>query len=507
MKTTDPVARRTIIDFGPHGNSIKYALLTLLLIFLLPGNNFVDPDLWHGISLIRESVVLGRIPLEDRFAYTPTVYPVVHHEWAIEGVIYCISTRFGAAGILALKYLIVILIGAGAFLLARRNGASLGMIVLLAPIAIPMVGTGLSTIRAQVFTILFLVVLLHAIEADRRGSRRWILPWLVVHLIWLNSHAGFVVGGLLLFAHGLEQFLRGRPVKHLLAVGIAMVSLVALNPYGLAYYSYLSRAIPMDRSLIDEWGPIWRESPYLLMVYAISLLLLGYSILQRGIRATPGLLVLLPAAGAALVHMRHLELFAVIWFAHAPAFLSGTRLQGVLGRIVDRVRLKPIVAWSIVIVIATSLAPIKKPWTLLMPANPGDHPRLLYPIGAIDRLAEIGFQGNLMTPFHVGAFTSWKLHPKVKVSLDGRFEVAYPPSALAEQFDFYAGRPGWKEMLAKYPTDAVLVLRSAKVVPLLRDESGWRLAYEDDAYLIFARPELPLPYKDRRGERLAGTFP
>ena len=43
---------------------------------------FLDPDMLHGMALIRESLRIGHLPLADGFAYTPTVYPVVHHEWA-----------------------------------------------------------------------------------------------------------------------------------------------------------------------------------------------------------------------------------------------------------------------------------------------------------------------------------------------------------------------------------------------------------------------------------------
>ena len=45
------------------------------------------------------------------------------------------------------------------------------------------------------------------------------------------------------------------------------------------------------------------------------------------------------------------------------------------------------------------------------------------------------------------------------------------------------------------------------VVPLLADEPGWSVAYDDDAWVVFARPGLTLPYQDRRGARIEGTFP
>ena len=41
---------------------------------------FVDVDVWHLMALAREAIALGHMPLEDRFAYTPTVFPVVRSQ-------------------------------------------------------------------------------------------------------------------------------------------------------------------------------------------------------------------------------------------------------------------------------------------------------------------------------------------------------------------------------------------------------------------------------------------
>jgi hypothetical protein len=47
--------------------------------FLFAGiSTFIDFDCWHQMALAREALALG-VPLADQFAYTRTVYPVVHH--------------------------------------------------------------------------------------------------------------------------------------------------------------------------------------------------------------------------------------------------------------------------------------------------------------------------------------------------------------------------------------------------------------------------------------------
>ncbi len=51
----------------------------LFLYRIAPG--IADPDVWHEMALAREALASGWVPLEDRFGFTPTVYPSVHQEW------------------------------------------------------------------------------------------------------------------------------------------------------------------------------------------------------------------------------------------------------------------------------------------------------------------------------------------------------------------------------------------------------------------------------------------
>jgi hypothetical protein len=108
-------------------------------------------------------------------------------------------------------------------------------------------------VRAQLHTVLALAILLACLESDRLGGRRWILPWLALWTVWVNLHAGFVVGGIVLAVHTAEQWWRRRPIAHLVATLGAMALRVAVNPYGFRYYPYLAQALTMDRRLIGEW--------------------------------------------------------------------------------------------------------------------------------------------------------------------------------------------------------------------------------------------------------------
>jgi hypothetical protein len=381
------------------------------------------------------------------------------------------------------------------------------VLVSMMPIAIFLAWVGITTVRAQMFTLLFTAVLLSFLDRDRRGDRRWIAPWLACHLLWLNLHGGFVVGATFIGLHAVEQLLRRQPAAHLALVLAAMAALLPVNPYGLRYVEYLGPALSMDRSSITEWRPVWEAFPPLIALFAISLLLLVYPAARVGLRGMPGLPIVLAAAWAGIQHERHLSIYGVVWLCWVPAWFRDTQLAVVLERI-WRERRRPVHRILGLVALASGAVVLYHgPWRLPLPANPGDHPQLTYPVGAVEHLARHGFQGNLLVRFNEGAYVSWKLYPAVRVSMDGRYEVAYPPGALRQNQDFFAARPGWQDHLEDHAADAVLAPAGQEITARLAELPGWSRVYRDDSYEVFLRPGLELPEADRRGEVLRGTFP
>jgi hypothetical protein len=491
--------------------AIGLALACLASMFLLHLSEltFVDPDLWHEMALFREGVTLGHLPLEDRFAYTPTVYPSVHHEWGTGAVLYLTATHGGAAGVMLLKYLLTASVWSACFYCARRRGASFAAIISLAPVTILCGVIGFTTIRAQLFTLLMLSSLLCFLDADSRGNRRWLWVWLPMFVLWVNLHAGFIVGAGLLGVHIIEQWLRGRRALHLVALELAMGALVIVNPYGLDYYPYLAKALTMDRPLITEWAPLWQSYPTMFYVYLLSLLLVCYCGSSLGWRRMPGLLVLLISAYAAARHTRHLSIYLVVWMCYVPGYLQESPLGASLCDIWQR-RQRVVIACSAVLgLFCLARAVPAAPWKLYLPATKEQQQLGLpvYPVGAVDYLKEIDFHGNVMVPFVPGGYVSWKLHPQVKVSLDGRYEVAYQPGLLEESVHFYDAEPGWQQTLDKYRTDLVMVPHNTPLAPHMEVQTTWRRVYRDDTYDIYSRPGLDLPVVDRSGEKPVASFP
>ena len=89
---------RIALLFGISGAFLGYiSQLTLL-------NN----DIFHALSYCREALERGSFPLVDVYAFTPTIAPVVHHEWGTGAIVYLVTVTIGlgAPGLILLKYLL-----------------------------------------------------------------------------------------------------------------------------------------------------------------------------------------------------------------------------------------------------------------------------------------------------------------------------------------------------------------------------------------------------------------
>jgi hypothetical protein len=480
--------------------------VTLGLVYVTGPTKFVDLDIWHSMSLAREALRLGHLPLGDRFAYTPTVYPVVHHEWGWGFVLYFLATHGGLAAFEAARLVLFGLLAVLTVRVALERGATSATFV-VAPPALVMSWVGLTAIRAQVVTLVFFALWLNFIESDRRGRRLWIVPALLCHLVWLNLHAGFVIGMGALAVHAGEQVVRRRPAWHLAGVLAVMAALVFVNPYGADYVRYLGRALTMSRDVITEWQPVWTAPWLAIAAYATSVAIGAFALTAVGPRQATGWPLLALTAYLACRHQRHVSIFSVVWMTQVPALVASTRI----GRSMTRAWARPAnplsVATSVwALAVAAFVAVRAQPWQLFGPAETDVGPRG-YPVGAVAYLERRRFEGNVMNPFEAGAFISWKLDGRVKVSMDGRYEAAYPVGLLDEQMRFYDAKPGWEAVPARYGTDLVLSRRIAPVVAKLATQTGWRIVYQDDQYVLFARQTLGLDEEDHRGTSLVGTFP
>lgn len=482
-----------------------WAGLAALLISRLSWN-VVDLDIWHEMALIRASLQAHRLLSVDVFAFGPKLPVVVDHEWGAGAVAYFLAMNFGAAGILLFKYLVAGSIAAFVWMTARARGASLEAFSLVAPVAVLFLGAAFSPIRGHMYSLWFAALLLWFLECDRRGHRRWMVWWLLLFPLWVNLHGGFAVGIGFVALYAIEQAAARKPWRHLAGVAAAMTALVAVNPWGFSYYSYLARALTMARPAIGEWRPVWDSLPgFTADVFVLTAAVMAYLAWRLRWAAVPGIAIVAAAAAEGALHQRMMPFYALALGCYAPGWLDSTAPGAGFRRAVERFPMAFQGLWMGIAVFFTLAAVTFQPWRLRVPGD-GKPGEMAYPAGAVDYLERLHFQGKVYTPFECGAYVTWKLYPAVLVSLDSRYEVAFPNWWVDESFRFYDARPGWEKTLASYPADLVLVRNSMPLAGRLV-EKGWKRAYKDGAFQIYARPGLEMPVADYGGEVVRGQFP
>jgi hypothetical protein len=487
----------------------------------------VTHDVFHEMALFRETLVRASFPKQDLFAFTPTVSPSVHHEWGTGAILYLVSVEsgLGMAGIAILRLQLICALWLLLYQVARIRGAHPYIFACMAVFTFPFLWVGFATVRAQLFTLVFLAAQMWMQELDCRGRRAWVIAWWLMLVAWLNIHAGFVVGLGMFGFHCLERFATAwfrthslaeacRATWHLMLACGSIVIALPLNPYGWQYVPYLMHAITMPRPLILEWHALWHTyAPGLtLLAFGICVVLFVYC--QRFVRVARlrGAAFLSLAIYEALQHIRHGSLCAIVWLAYVPAWLTHTPLGRSMIRTIDSYRAAFIGTSQIIAMACFLFAVANQFWRPTLPPA-AKYSDACFPTGVVEYLEQHDFRGNLLTPFAQGAYVSWTMYPNVRVSLDGRYEVAYEDQVMLDHEALFKGQPNWSKLLEKYPCDAVLVDQNSKLRPLLevfRDQNAaiptgkrWNFVYEDDAFVVLTKERIEsLPYVDRRLEPL-----
>jgi hypothetical protein len=261
-----------------------------------------------------------------------------------------------------------------------------------------------------------------------------------------------------------ERTARG-PTIVLLAVAFASLALTCVNPYGLKFWSYLLPAVMAKRPSIREWQPLPLFGLDMFVIFRALFLLVVCSLVAGWKRVEKkswtGLIMLAITAFLAWRSRRHLPFFGIAALAFAGPYLEATllRLCSIKSRNPVSVpsfgmrRLLTAVA-GLYLVLGLYAATVWVPQDSLQVLAPiGDDP-----VREADILTRAQAEGNLAIPFNWGSYTAWRLYPKIKVSMDGRYEAAFPESTFQLNTDFFEKRgPAWNRLIQQHPVDYIIL--------------------------------------------------
>lgn len=466
-----------------HGQSLRWAVLALgtaCFSVLLAAHNIADGDMWARLAVGAEVWLRGALPLRDQYAFTPTLPYYVDHEWGAGLVFYGVLRLVGPGGLMALKILLALGAMFAALGAARRLGTNWNALLVLAiPAAACLVPGYGPVIRSHAFTYCFFAVTLLCLEYIRVGKNLAVIPLTVVMVIWTNVHGGCVAGLGTIGVYTAFARVQRKQIKPMLLASVLGFVATLANPHGIKFWAVLLPGVLHPRTRITEWQPLplFANDPFLafriLFVVVIVILALGWRRTEK--KSWPGLVMLALTAYLGWRSRRHAPFFAVATLAFCAPFL-----ESVGAALVEKLRskIKPAVAllalYGLVAVYVSAQFLPRATFVVLAPI-PHD------PVREMDILSLAHAEGNLATPFGWGSYCAWRVYPRVKISMDGRYEVAFPESTFAMSNDFYDKRgPNWDRLIREFTVDYVLLeYRQERLRPADLLDKGYVLIWEN----------------------------
>jgi hypothetical protein len=260
-----------------------------------------------------------------------------------------------------------------------------------------------------------------------------------------------------------------------------------INPFGAQLWISTGRALMTNRRGFGEWEPVaWISDPVTYFGYKVLFLVIlaafAIQIYRKGWKKIdrPGVILIGVFMVLAIISARHTALFAAVAGALIPDSFP-LKWPHVLS--LGPVRRLVVVGINSAYVLVPLFAAL-----IVMRDGAGlrlEYPHVACPVGAVEYLQQRDIRGNLLVPFNYGSYALWKLRGKMRVSMDGRYDLVYKPETYQRVRDFFEARRGWETLLASPAPDAVLVPRSDDVYYKLRMEPGWTEAWHDSWDALF----------------------
>jgi hypothetical protein len=468
-----------------------------------------DTDTWWHLQAGRETLESGDILQTDLFSHPRYGSSWVNHSWLSQVTLYWLFDHFSYAGLGLWIGLVVAAAFAFVYLQMEGDPFTRAFILVIAAATSAVVWVA----RPQLVSFLLTAVVAYILYLFkwRQVNRLWLLP--PVFILWVNFHAGYVLGFMVLAA-----FVAGEVLNHLLVlfvpagdfsagsehcplvswrklgivVGIVFLSVLFLviNPNTTRMWVYYLDTVGIGalQDFIQEWQspdfhPLYTQ-PFIWLLLATlaamglsgrrvdgtDLALVGmfsYASLLAGRNFGPFALVTAP------VLSRHVATMLARW-GWSSRLRSALRPRAILG-VVNLGLLVLVVALAVV-----------KIWTPLTPSFNRQRERETLPVDAAAWILEHRPPGEMFNPYNWGGYLIWSLYPDYRVFVDGRTDL-YGDAFLREYLSVQLARPGFEETLAAYDVNLVLTYPDDTLSAQLACAGGWEEVYRDEVAVVWVR--------------------
>jgi tetratricopeptide (TPR) repeat protein len=486
-----------------------YAVLALLLL-----NKLTDPDLWWHLKSGQYILENRTIPGTDIFSFiTSSGNKWIDLHWLFQVILFLTYKFLGTTGPILLQLLVITLAFSIFFRLKYdENNCLVSAIVFLAAI---FVCEERFLVRPEMFTVLFIGIILFILEEYRGKGRNylWVIP--LVQVAWVNMQGLFILGPLLLSAYILGEFISLRAfglfkygdgggmndgkLMQLLAITAITFFACFLNPYG-----YRGVLFPMElfqkigqkgsvfsNSILEFQGPFTPglSSPSIILYKCILCVsLASFFACLRRIRFS-FLFLYLIFMYLSLIARRNINIFAL--FA-GVVIVDNSRDLWIKYNIEKKLSFFYIpVVIAIVLASAATITNRYYRFEHSIKRFGFGTSDLIYSKGAPDFIRANGIKGNMLNDLGSGGYLIWRLYPEKKVFIDGRLEV-YGTALYNMYNSIFSNYDVFRQAAGYYNISTVIWNYNLPFMPgdflhnIARD-SDWRLVYVDNNFIIFLK--------------------
>ena len=445
------------------------AWLAFLPFALIRSENLAESDTFWQVRTGLLTIAEGRIPSMDPFSWTVSGKPWTLNSWAFNVVLGFSYEAAGLVGVALVCACFVAVICGLVLLLARRLGAAPVPSAWVLLIGAPLLTLFLSARPQLVDYIAVLALVMFLQRLVEVPKPVWpLIAIAVLTTLWVNLHAGALLGVAIVGASALLVFLRrstrSRSGWFLAALLVTMLcSLV--NPYGAGLLAQTLQ-VKTESTVITEWQPFNPADPLQLVMLAIGLLGLGVAARRGDPVFTAAIGV---AACGSVAAMRVLPILVLLALPVLAAFASH---EVVLRYFASRRRLF-FQGATAVLVIAIGLAVFNLPF--FGRPDPAHFPRAA--------IKAIPAGCKLFNEYQLGGLVILE-RPDVPVSIDSRNDL-YGAERVTQSLRVLDGQGDLNEGLRG--ADCVLVSPATGLARWLNTNPGWVLKSAEPTAELFIR--------------------
>lgn len=515
-----------------------FLLLALILFLSIPLS--LDNDIWFLLASGRALDILPSIPTQEPLTLHSGL-DFVMEQWLAAYLFWHVHQLFSATGLLVLVFLVALFTGYCYLRLTMQETASFFMAGLVTLFTMRVLAAFMTT-RPQTFSYLLFTLaflLLEHYAKSGRGKRALFIGLPAISVLIINLHAGFFPMLIcLILPYLLECFMKDvgpfSKNKHLAAKilfpALILTILAALcNPYGVKAITYATSGLMSGyhASVIQEMHPLSIQTEFFLPIILLAaLLIFGYThskqvIPYRYLFLAGGtfLLTCFMQRGAALFFLfsgfqlaylfREVQDSDIIRFLKKPFvqfLLAGTLVAMVAAKDGDWRSLFLGVLLFLLLFFWNRLPEEKQPraffemlavtmlgilliFAVLPPNLSHVHPNLQGAFRALSERTVSPSSIRLYCDYDDGGYAEYL---GIRPYIDPRAEVFMPrvnhqKDIFKEWMDVKTGQIYYKDFLARYDFNYLLVRKEDALYYALPNDPDYRMFYDQDGIRVFEK--------------------